>query len=281
MSADRDEPHRPSHRLMLLLVSCVVAGSLLFASRRMGDEAFTGMAPMTSRAALGGARAAAAPSRPANGAAFAALNLAGCLALFAASALRRPVQPKPRGKQMKVVYAGPMMATQHISSPVLTVPRTACLASMAEDLMSMPVDSEDEVFKATCMPAASPLITAVPEQTQQDSRRPSFGHNAARRIGGCRHRASRCRRQAFSSDAHERRRVGAQIQAPCSFEPSVVPRSFEPSRVRTRIQIGLRTSRPRTERRQEPNAVLSSDGVSLLEGISCLACYTMLQYKAF
>lgn len=284
MSADRDEPHRHrlSHRFLMILASLAVTGSIFFASRRGGDEAFTGMAPMTSRTVQGGARTAIAPPRPANdrvrGAAFAALNIAGCLALIATSAMRRPVAPKPRGKQLKVVYAGSIMQTQQLFSSAL--PSTVCLAATtAEDLMSIPFAEvvSDGVCKDLWIPAEAPIMVS-PVAASEDSPRSSFGHNAARKVGGCRHRASRCRRQAFCAGAQEHRRVGAQLlKASYDSVPAVV--SFEPSKVKMRIQIGLRTARPRMERRQEPNVVLSNDGLSVLDGISCVAGYTMLQYS--
>jgi hypothetical protein len=92
---------------------------------------------------------------------------------------------------------------------------------------------------------------------------PKLSANAAKCVAGRRHAStSRSRRHAFTSSTRsERRRIGSRLQAFAVYQTA--PASFDVSRVRTKIQIGLRStsSHPRVDRRREPRTHSCNDGI--------------------
>lgn len=83
--------------------------------------------------------------------------------------------------------------------------------------------------------------------------------SAAQRVGGRRHASSsRCRRHGFkSSTRSERRRIGCRLQAIAEYESA--PASFDVSKVRTKIQLGLQ--HPRVDRGRESRSVSCHNGL--------------------
>mmetsp|Transcript_131708 Transcript_131708/g.328436 ORF Transcript_131708/g.328436 Transcript_131708/m.328436 type:complete len:325 (+) Transcript_131708:93-1067(+) len=87
---------------------------------------------------------------------------------------------------------------------------------------------------------------------------------AARRVGAARHARSRGSRRGVAARA-TRRRVGAMLQRPRTQVPEVGSISYDPSCVREKIQMGLRTAcRQRLQRGREVCTMASSENMSAL-----------------
>lgn len=281
-------PKRRASPLMRIVASVMVLASLVVAFWRSDISAFVaGSSPRSLREGGSGVRGAwiqtsvqASPSSRMQGGSSAGLHSLACLAILVA-ALRRPSAPSsaPSSARAKVVCAIPTPQMQPLKFRPAVAPRSAQqvvtrASASAEDIMSLPIQGR--------IPAATNFVQELKDLLPAISvccearATPSFG-SAARCIGGVRSaRARQARGQAFSSKA-QRRHHGARLQA--SRQSYVVPASFDSSRVRMQIQIGLRKARPAAERRREPYAQMSSDGICVLEGISCMAGYSMFQIR--
>lgn len=162
------------------------------------------------------AAAATASSMDTSAAGGAAWHVVGCTALLLAAAARRlgqwPKSLPARG----------------------TTARRAFVVFSSETKAILPANMMSLDSEPALAPATAPQVAL-----RKHSRA------AARRVGQQRHHNNRHARRAFAQqsavESGSRRRVGARLQEPIASEVPL-PASFDPSRLRTQIQVGLRTS---------------------------------------
>jgi len=205
-----------------------------------GSSAFTaGVAPNASRssASLGAAVqdvrvAGPAPQMPsAAQASGSALQLAGCAMLLVVSA-GRALQAK-KTQRSKCTVRCHVAASAFPASPApaaAPLPHQASLAQPSTPTAAVP-----------CLAIGAPVFAAKAEEaafagaSAAATRRP----RAARRVAGARQQSNRRSRSAMgATERASRRQTGAKLQA--AVPVFTIPASFDPSRVRSKIQTGLR-----------------------------------------
>jgi len=181
--------------------------------------------------------------------------------LAAATRVRTSSSVRLAGSKIKVIVQPRQIPQQSVLSTGVAVH-----SLIVGDLINLETDAADclDICHMSQEVPGPPQLSEWPTQpslaTDTDHKASTFGHTtptflAARVAGGARQRSAR---RAFGTShagqAKQRRRIGARLRAlsvPC--EPSSVD-SFDASRLRIPIQIGLSTSpRPRAAKaRRQP-----------------------------
>lgn len=212
-----------------------------------------------------------------------AAPLAACAALLCASALRSAAR-RSKGRISVAARASFSISTQAVTPTASYTPDVRAPASFQDkvaiaapvgndlgdliDLASVPKVSAPVVQTAApaCMalpaaPAAVPCAAATAAASSPRQCR----SRAARFVGGARRAHSQNASRATPLRA-TRRAVGAKLQSPPRFE--AVPVSYDASKLRMKIQLGLRVSSClRSERGRESKTPSASKGSDMSTGV--------------
>lgn len=275
MTRSRNRQQAAHMALAVMAMACVavlaLAGNAFLSAAPVAKQ--TPTAPLLSDA--GNVRAAVAVLQPAAEGASSALLSAGCAAvLLACAASARRSLRTPASRNMSRVnvaaFKSAFPAPQVFPEPVVAL--AAAFAPVLIELpLPEPVAAAVPIAPATPAPAVALRAANIPTSDASEKTSTFCGCTKlpGRRAGQARHTrarsASRASRAAAGVEQSARRSVGAKLQqAPT---PEVASTSFDTSRLRTPIQLGLRLqSCMRSERIREARQPAASKGMSM--GIS-------------
>uniref|UniRef100_A0A7S4SQT9 Uncharacterized protein n=1 Tax=Alexandrium monilatum TaxID=311494 RepID=A0A7S4SQT9_9DINO len=257
------DPRRCStwSRLAVGMAAVALALALTRSSSAFATSSATAVAPKVQGPPAAIRRPAAAPAVAADAlpgagrtAGGTALSCLGCAALLLASAVHHARGGKVRKPSQAVVAcrAAPafVSAAAPAAAPVAAPPPPAIASTLPQESVEPghlidTAAAEAPVVMLRSAPSegattllAGVSIEAAPQVTPRRQRA-----SAARFFGGARHARGRvgAGRRAAAAQRTARRSIGARLQ---SVQPAaeVLPVPFDPSRLETKIQMGLRTS---------------------------------------
>mmetsp|Transcript_87480 Transcript_87480/g.255808 ORF Transcript_87480/g.255808 Transcript_87480/m.255808 type:complete len:307 (+) Transcript_87480:55-975(+) len=243
-------------RSMWNCAGIAIAAISLALTVRRSCSAFTSgfSAPVTSKAQrqLQGLQWQAAV--PANGpqeagkpAGVVAWQCFGCAALVLAATMRNAQNSKVRKPRHAVTacLAAPVSVPAPVRAafpPVATSQSHGCCEGLLIDTAPTVVHVPAPVCPPVVGASPATLVGLTAEVSAPASVRPRVA-SAGRFVGGARRSCRRAGsgRRATTQERTARRSFGAKLQSAQTIA-EVVPASFDPSRLETRIQMGLRTS---------------------------------------
>eukprot|EP00443_Scrippsiella_acuminata_P091636 CAMPEP_0115456622 /NCGR_PEP_ID=MMETSP0271-20121206/44784_1 /TAXON_ID=71861 /ORGANISM="Scrippsiella trochoidea, Strain CCMP3099" /LENGTH=332 /DNA_ID=CAMNT_0002883145 /DNA_START=65 /DNA_END=1063 /DNA_ORIENTATION=+ len=192
-----------------------------------------------------------------------------------ASMPMRLTDTNPTSVQTPMQVSTPLLDLEDAAVPVIEPP---CLVANAP--------STPQVFAPTPKPVVQAELNSMSCWTAPSLRSVSVACSPARRVGGSRRaqprQGSRVFRAAAATATSARRSVGARLEerVPC---PQVAPASYDASRLRTKVQVGLSASWSlRMERGRESKTPASqvtavSTGVLILANEDSIDQYLLTQ----
>lgn len=212
----------------------------------------------------------------------------GCALLVFASATRSsPVARGQRGQRNhhRVVTCraaswstatAPLMQ-QAPESLVATAPCPQTRETASAPVVAVP----SEPVHPLVQPSIAPLIGTLQITVEQHpAAGPQQRGRRARFAGGARHRSSRrASTPNMRASRTARRSVGARL-SPAPAQPPVLEASFDSSRQRTKVQVGLRNvQRVRSERSREYKTPSASIGLNDKSGVLTATYFEMGNFK--
>jgi len=176
----------------------------------------------------------------------------GCVLVLAAarSRISRAKGGKGASISMKATSIEPYSAACYSLAPSAKLSPSSCTQASCqpETCNVSQMDLLRELDEALAVRPSQPHTSEVPSvmvgASLSAAAAPQHRPGAARYIGGARRasrRSARSARRATSSEANERRHIGARLQAhPVVYD--MPPPSYDVSRVRTKVQVSLLTN---------------------------------------
>eukprot|EP00438_Fugacium_kawagutii_P010450 Skav231144 [mRNA] locus=scaffold2333:148666:176262:+ [translate_table: standard] len=183
-----------------------------------------------------------------------------CLAVTSA---RRGSKASHKVRVHSVMCSAARLPVEAQKAPVSQILEQAVLLEACQEIPSaIPEVPPKMCVEQTQAVMATPVASSAPAAKKH--------HKAARLVGQtrhCNHRSARAARSAFASSQKARRTIGKRLQANSRPVP-VAQASFDPSTVRSSVQIGLRISSTlRSEKGRESKSPSSLEGSDMSTGL--------------